>query len=347
MADFRKRYQNGVNLGGWLSQYPAFDYDHFDGFVDESDVGRIASWGMDHVRLPVDYPVLLGDAGTDGYNERGFSYVDDCIEWCRERGLDVVIDLHEAPGYSFSDPENDRLFREPDLRDRFVDLWRELARRYESTGDGVAFELLNEVVDPPDDRWNRLVHRTVEAIREVDADRDVLVGSEQYNAVDELDGIDPLRGDDDVAYTFHFYEPLLLTHQHAGWVEAAETYDTDVQYPGTFPGLEAFLDDHPEYGEPFGEFVGETIDREWIEAALRPAVEFRRQTGADLYCGEYGVIDAAPEATRIEWCRDVVDVLSDLDIGRGYWSYKEMDFGLVDGNGDVVSEELLDVVSQP
>lgn len=346
MADFSERYQAGVNLGGWLSQYGTFDHDHFEEFVGESDVERIADWGMDHVRLPIDYPVLVDDGDADGYSDRGFGYVDDCLRWCREHDLDLVVDLHQAPGYSFSTLDENRLFEDEELQDRFVDVWRTFAERYESAGDEVAFELLNEVVHSPDGAWNDLAHRAVDAIRAVDADRDVVVGGERYNSIDALEDIALVEGDDNVVYTFHFYEPHLFTHQHASWSEVARAHDRDVEYPGTVPGLDAFLDDHPEYREGYESLVGERVDREWIEAAVQPAVEFRRETGEDLYCGEYGVIDVAPADSRLAWYRDVVDVLSNLDIGRACWSYREMNFGLVDENGAVVNEELVDVVSR-
>lgn len=346
MTDFRNRYQAGVNLGGWISQYGEFDYDHFEHFITESDIATIASWGMDHVRLPIDYPVLAGDAGDDGFNERGFGYIDDCLQWCRTHDLDVILDLHEAPGYSFSDLENNRLFDDAGLQDEFVDVWREMATRYTASSDEIVFELLNEVVEPTSDRWNALVHRTVDAIREVDDDRTIIIGGNNYNAIDQLEEIDLVEDDENIVYTFHFYQPHLFTHQHASWSDAASTYDTDVEYPGTFPGLAAFLEDHPEYSDGYGELVGERIDREWLEAAMQPAVDFRRETSADVYCGEYGVIEVAPEESRLAWYRDVVDILRDLDIGRGCWSYKEMDFGLVDDSGTVVNEELVEIVSQ-
>ena len=52
----------GINLGGWISQYPAYDHRHFKAFITANDIKRIAGWGMDHVRLPVDYPLLEDDA---------------------------------------------------------------------------------------------------------------------------------------------------------------------------------------------------------------------------------------------------------------------------------------------
>lgn len=343
MTAFGDRFRAGVNLGGWLSQYQTYDHDHFERFITEADIERIASWGMDHVRLPVDYPVLDGTAGD--FDARGLGYVDDCLAWCRDNNLNLVVDLHRAPGYSFSDPDDNRLFEDDDLQDHFVDLWRELASRYETVGETLAFELLNEVVDPPGDAWHALACRAVEAIHAVDPDRDVVVGGPEYNAVHTLDEIDPIA-DDHVVYTFHFYEPKLFTHQHAPWMAVTDDYATTVEYPGTCPDLDAFLVENPKYAPAYEEFVGERFDRAWIEDALRPAVEFRAETGAELYCGEFGAIDRASMESRIAWYRDVVDVLRELGIGRACWSYREMDFGLLDDDREIVNDDLVEIVSR-
>ncbi len=50
-------FMRGINLDGWLSQYAEYDDVHFRAFVTESDIAQIASWGLDHVRLPVECPV--------------------------------------------------------------------------------------------------------------------------------------------------------------------------------------------------------------------------------------------------------------------------------------------------
>lgn len=38
---------------------------------------------------------------------------------------------------------------------------------------------------------------------------------------------------------------------------------------------------------------------------------------------------------------DFIDELDKLNISRAIWSYKQMDFGLVDGDGQVIDEEYL------
>ncbi len=72
----------GINLGGWISQYPAYDHGHFKTFISAADIKRIADWGMDHVRLPVDYPLLEDDDHPGVYKQSGFDYIESCLEWC-------------------------------------------------------------------------------------------------------------------------------------------------------------------------------------------------------------------------------------------------------------------------
>ena len=230
-------FQAGANLGGWISQYHDFDPIHFQTFIREKDIRQIASWGMDHVRLPVDYPVLEWEDEPLKYREDGFQYIDRCVEWCAKFGLGVMIDLHRAPGYTFTNTlepgqeAQNNLFSDEAAQQRFIALWQTIARRYLSAPDSVVLELLNEVVLPDSAPWNALAHRTVAAIHEIDPQRVVIVGGNQYNAASELKNL-TLFDDPRVAYTFHFYEPLLFTHQKAPWSRQCRLFNRALDYPG-------------------------------------------------------------------------------------------------------------------
>ena len=50
-------YRHGVNLGGWLSQCN-HTKERYDRFITEDDIRVIASWGLDHIRVPVDYNLV-------------------------------------------------------------------------------------------------------------------------------------------------------------------------------------------------------------------------------------------------------------------------------------------------
>ena len=56
-----KGYQKGVNLGGWFSQCD-YSEDRFNNFITEDDFKELTSWGLDHLRLPVDYNLVETDS---------------------------------------------------------------------------------------------------------------------------------------------------------------------------------------------------------------------------------------------------------------------------------------------
>lgn len=116
-------------------------------FVTEADVAAIAAWGFDHVRLPINWRVLMTDAGT--WREDGFALVDRLIEWCRASGLLVLLDLHGAPGGQTGTNIDDsdgrpELFMDPRNEDLTVALWTEIARRYRDEQVVLGYDLLNE-----------------------------------------------------------------------------------------------------------------------------------------------------------------------------------------------------------
>ncbi len=337
----KKAFQVGINLGGWISQYPAYDHRHFETFISAGDIRRIADWGMDHVRLPVDYPVLEDDARPGHYLERGFGYVENCLEWCRQNRLNAILDLHKAPGFAFDTVERNTLFGNPSLQERFLDLWEQIARHFLGRmDDTLAFELLNEIVLPDSAPWNALARRAVERIRSVDARRLIVIGGNLYNSASELENLDVLD-DTDILYTFHFYLPLAVTHQKAPWIPALVDYNRDVAYPGEAAGLVDFLQAHPEHRDRLGTEGGVRFDRDYLAGLLRPALDFSERIGAPVYCGEFGVYEKAAMQTRRNWSQDMVALLNEHGIGRAIWNYKALDFGLIDAAGREVDPELI------
>ena len=138
-------FQKGVDLGGWLSQ-GSYDREHLDTFITKADIEKIAGWGCDHVRLPIDYNIFETDEGE--LKNDGFEYLDKALEWCKEYNLNVLIDVHKVYGYSFySGDGQEGFFDNEDLQKRFYKWWERLSKRYGKLSDRVAFELLNEVND--------------------------------------------------------------------------------------------------------------------------------------------------------------------------------------------------------
>ena len=93
-------YQRGINFGGWLSQGEKSDQ-YYDNFITESDFATVAKWGLDHVRIPIDYDLLESEGGI--LKESGFDRIKQCMEWCVKYHIRMILAIYKTPGY---DPEN-------------------------------------------------------------------------------------------------------------------------------------------------------------------------------------------------------------------------------------------------
>ncbi len=309
-----KGYKKGVNLGGWLSQC-----DHtkecYDNFISKADLEKIASWGADHVRIPVDYELLEKEDGTP--DDSGFAYLDKALDWCGETGLNMIIDLHKTAGYSFDYLENESgFFDNEKYQERFYKLWDRISARYGKFSDRVAFELLNEVTDWEFcQKWNAIAKKAMERLRKNAPDTIVLVGGYWKNSPDAVKDLDPPY-DDKVVYNCHCYDPLDFTHQGATWVKE--------------------MDQSKRIA-----FSETGITPEFFEKRFAEAAEVAAKNNTVLYCGEYGVIDVVPAKDTIEWFKAINAAFTKMDIGRAVWNYKEKDFGLSDEHLKGVIDEII------
>lgn len=66
---------------------------HWSSFITEGDFKEIASVGLNHVRIPVGY-WALHPGPDDPYVQGQLPYLDKSIQWARNAGLKVMLDLH-------------------------------------------------------------------------------------------------------------------------------------------------------------------------------------------------------------------------------------------------------------
>lgn len=307
-------FKKGVDLGGWLSQCD-YSQERLDHFIEEKDFAKIASWGADHVRLPFDYNIVQKEDGS--LIEDGFVRLQKAIDWSKKYNLKIVLDLHKTKGFSFDKGENQSgFFDSESLQNMFYVLWEEMAKRFGSDVENVAFELLNEITDQSFiDAWNRISTECIKRIRKYAPDILILLGSYWNNSPDAVKDLLPPQ-DDKVIYNMHCYDPMKFTHQGAYWTDMIVQED--------------------RYS-----FEDINIDAEYFKGRFASAVETAKKNNTALYCGEYGVIDVATPEDTVKWYKAIHEAFEDLGIGRSAWSYKEMDFGLSDERMSGVIDELV------
>ena len=337
-----KGYQRGINLGGWFSQC-VHTAKHYDSFITEPDFQRIAGWGLDHVRLPIDYDLIETEDGQ--FCEAGYQRLQKVVDLCGRYQLNLILDLHKTAGFSFDAGEKEAgFFDSAAMQERFYRLWEEMARRFGKYADRVSFELLNEVTDKDfAEKWNEIADTCIRRIRAIAPSVNILVGGYWNNAIVALPDL-RMPQDEHIIYNFHFYEPLMFTHQGAHWIEGMSV-DFRVDYPGN--GQE-YLRLHEEMKLPvlniFEASGTSDADAKIFDNLFAKAASLAEERGVALYCGEYGVIELASDETTLQWYKDIHSAFEKYGIGRAAWTYRRLNFGITDEGRAAIADRLIELL---
>lgn len=337
-------FKHGVNLGGWYSQCN-HTQERYDNFIVEKDIENIKNWGLDHIRVPVDYNLVETDDGQ--YKEDGFDRIQKIIDWSNKYGLKMVLDLHKTAGFSFDVGERENgFFENEDLQERFYKLWEQFSTRYAKYENMLMFELLNEVTDQKlSKKWNEIVRNCITRIRKIAPTIRILVGSYWNNAVSAVKDLDAPY-DENIVYNFHCYEPIIYTHQGALWVSKKMPPDFRISVNATYRQMadaSTKIMDWPENRfEEFG--FDNQLSPVYFETLFKEALDVAKERNVTLYCGEYGVIDYGTPEETLYWYKQICSVLDKYDIGRAAWTYKGMNFGLCEPRLDSVRDQLVKIM---
>ena len=72
--------------------------------VTRADIDSLASWGYNSVRVPMHYNLFTlpiqeeSIAGENTWLTKGFTMLDNLLEWCEANEMYLILDLHAAPG---------------------------------------------------------------------------------------------------------------------------------------------------------------------------------------------------------------------------------------------------------
>ena len=331
---------SGTNIAHWLSQSNRRGSER-EQFFTKADVEAIAAMGFDHVRLPIDEEQMWDENGNR--HSDAFQLMENCIDWCMENNLRVIVDLHILRSHHFN-AEEKPLWTDPAEQEKFYDLWRDLsASLIKYPNSKVAYELMNEAVADDPELWNNLVANAVAAIRQPEPERTIVIGSNRWQSVDTFDELKVPENDPNILLSFHFYEPFLLTHWKASWTYL-RNYNGPVHYPGVILTEEEFEELPEDLKSVAKNWVGREFNREWILEKWQKPIQKARELGLPLYCGEFGILAGPPEEDRLRWYGDMISLFEETGIGYANWNYKSGNFGLLNGDGSR-NEDLIQIVS--
>ncbi len=288
---------------------------------DTVELDFIANEGFNFVRIPTDYHFWTHDFDYFHLDERILSYLDRYIEACNSRGLHVSLNIHRVPGYCVNWPERERhnLWRDSEAQEGFAFMWHSFAERYKGIPSSkLSFDLVNEPASIPPthpctrDDHERVIRRTIDAIREVDPDRQIVIDGFDCggSALPELADL----GSKNVIHSGRGYEPFMLTHYKAEWVRG-------------------------EFDWVVPEYSGGEECRERLRRYYAPWREVQKK-GVPIHIGEFGCYNKLPNELALRWLEDVLSVFTEFGWGYSMWNFKGA-FGIVEhGRPGTVYEDI-------
>lgn len=315
----------GINISHWLSQSGDRGEKRVTKFTRE-DVKFLAECGYDHLRIPIDEEQMFDEQLNP--EPEAFLLLHNAIGWCKEFNLKVVVDLHILRSHHFN-AESKPLFTEQAAQEQFYDCWRKISAELKKYPRSlVAYELMNEPVADDPEQWNTIVNNCLKVVRELEPKRTIIIGSNRWQAYDQVKNLRVPEKDKNIIISFHFYNPFPLTHYRASWTEQKEN-PLKVYYPGYIVKKEDVEKLTPELQKRWGWLTRSYNDINTLEKQILQALDAATAMGRKLYLGEFGCLHGAGKENLINWFRDVVSLCEKYDIGYASWDYKG-GFGIID-----------------
>jgi aryl-phospho-beta-D-glucosidase BglC (GH1 family) len=251
--------------------------------------------------------------------------VDKLIFMANKYNLHVSLNLHRGPGYcinaGFHEPFN--LWKDKEAQDAFNAHWAMWADRYKNISSGkLSFDLLNEpaYIEDMNDQYAQKGPVPGEIYRKVAEGASKVIWSANKDRLIVADGnnggsnVIPELMDLNIAQSCRAYYPHYVSHYQASWVWKDPSKAPMPVWPGTIDGKQFGRPQLEEFYKPWIELVGK---------------------GVGVHCGEGGCYSKTPHPVFLAWFGDVLDILTQHNIGYALWNFRGS-FGILDsGRNDI------------
>jgi endoglucanase len=312
---------NGINIS-WLER--TWDKGILDkNAIKASDFRLLKQLGIKCIRLPVAFEHFKTDAAN---LQKVFAYLDETLKLGELYGFKVIICYH----FGALDDNN----YETETQNA-ISIWQTITARYLRKSAAMLFyDIYNEPPHMNPDIWKTAAGEIVSAIRKLDPNRTLLVGASNFNSIYELSRMTPLA-DQNIIYTFHFYEPFFFTHQGAEWV-GDQVATTGVPFPynaENFPQL------NPKAKNTWGETNYYQYRTDGNEQSVRDKLQIVKnwsvKYNVPVLCGEYGVYNKYADLdSRCRYIKAVRQNLKIMSIPSILWDYNT-NFSVFDGEPSI------------
>ena len=318
--------KRGTNLSHWLSQSRVRG-EARRLHIQEDDFARLEQLGFDFVRIPIDEEQFWDEKGNK--LPEAWELLTNGIDLALKHHLRVVIDLHIIRAHHFNSASNKLLFTSEEAQQGLINLWYQLSdvlKKY--SNDYVAYEFMNEPVADDHEQWNVVVEKVHKALREVEPQRTLVIGSNRWQSYDTIEFLRVPEGDKNIILSFHYYNPMVLTHYGAPWASIGK-YKGKINYPGIMVSQEDYDAAPEEVKGELKQYTTQVWNKDKIREDFKDAIASAKKYGLQLFCGEWGVYEPVERELAYRWYKDMLEIFDEFDIAWTTWCY-DGDFGFWD-----------------
>ena len=341
------RIKRGTNVSHWLSQSEQRG-EARRLHIQEDDFERLEALGFDFVRIPIDEVQFWDEQGNK--LPEAWQLLSNALDQARAHNLRAIVDLHIIRSHYFNAVNEDgqsanTLFTSEKAQQDLINLWYQLSDFLKDRScDWVAYEFMNEPVADEHEQWNQLVAKVHKALRKVEPQRTLVIGSNRWQGHETMKYLKVPEGDKNIILSFHYYNPMILTHYGAWWTPIGK-YTGKVNYPGVLVSKEDY-EAAPDALKPeLKQYTEQVWDINTIRAQFKDAIEAAKKYDLQLFCGEWGVYEPVDRELAYNWTRDMLTVFDEFNIAWTTWCY-DADFGFWDQkNHDFKDKPLVDLLT--
>ena len=342
------RIKRGTNLSHWLSQ----STERGEGrrlHIQEDDFARLDSLGFDFVRIPIDEEQFWDEDGNK--LPEAWDLLTNALHLAVKHHLRAIVDLHIIRSHYFNAVNENgananTLFTSEKSQQDLINMWYQLSDVLKGfSNDSVAYEFMNEPVADEHEQWNAVIVKVHRALREREPQRTLVIGSNRWQGYETMKHLKVPEGDKNIVLSFHYYNPMILTHYGAGWTPIGK-YRGKVNYPGVLVSQEDY-DAAPDSLKPeLKPYLTQVWDVNKIREDFKDAIAVAKKYGLQLFCGEWGVYEPVDRELAYKWTKDMLSVFNEFNIAWTTWCY-DADFGFWDQKKhDFKDKPLVDLLTE-
>ena len=336
----------GTNVSHWLSQSEERG-EARRLHIQEDDLARLDSLGFDFVRLPIDEVQFWDEDGNK--LPEAWELMTNAINWAEKHHLRTIVDLHIIRSHYFNAVNEggssaNTLFTSEEAQQQLINMWYQLSDVLKGySNDSVAYEFMNEPVADDHEQWNQLIAKVHKALREREPQRTLVIGSNRWQGYETMKYLKVPEGDKNIILSFHYYNPMLLTHRGAWWTPVGK-FTGKITYPGILISKEDYEAAPAELKPELEPYLTQEWNIDKIRADFADAIAAAKQYGLQLFCGEWGVYEPVERDLAYAWTKDMMQVFTENNIAWTTWCY-DADFGFWDQQKhDFKDKPLVDIL---